>query len=104
MNWVCWILIANASVLYLEWAYRIAKYPSFWQALPYVAIPVLTTQLGLFYGFRQAPNLFLCAATFTVINTVSRVATVIYIGEKMSLANWAGVVFLLIGVILLKLK
>jgi drug/metabolite transporter (DMT)-like permease len=100
--WVLWIVLSNVSVTYLEWAYRTAKYPSFIESLPHIIVPILVTQVGLFYGFRQAPSMFLCAAVFTTINTVLRVATVLYLGEKMLLVNWIGVGLLFIGVVLLK--
>lgn len=102
--WILWIVLSNISVTYLEWAYRTAKYPEFFTSLPYIIIPILCTQLGLFYGFRQAPSLFLCAAVFTTINTLMRVATVIYLGEKMLLINWLGVAVLFAGVMMLKVK
>lgn len=104
MHWLLWIILANVSVLYLEWAYRVAKYPDFVQALPYIALPVLFTQLGLFYGFRLAPSLFLGATAFTLINTLARVCVVLYIGEKMLPVNWIGVLFVCVGVLLLKIK
>lgn len=100
--WILWIVLSNVSVTYLEWVYRTGKYPSFIESLPYIILPILVTQLGLFYGFKQAPSLFLCAAVFTTINTVLRVATVLYIGEQMQPINWLGVMFLFIGVVLLK--
>lgn len=102
--WILWIVLSNISVTYLEWAYRTAKYDGFFTSLPYIIVPILFTQLGLFYGFRQAPSLFLCAAVFTTINTLMRIATVIYIGEKMLLINWIGVGVLFLGVLLLKVK
>ena len=102
--WILWIVLSNVSVTYLEWVYRTAKYTSFTESLPYIILPILVTQLGLFYGFRNAPSLFLCAAVFTTINTLLRVATVLYIGEKMLLVNWLGVVLLFLGVMLLKVR
>lgn len=102
--WILWIVLSNVSVTYLEWAYRTAKYASFTESLPYIIVPILVTQLGLFYGFRNAPSLFLCAAVFTTINTLLRVATVLYIGERMLAVNWLGVALLFVGVLLLKVR
>lgn len=102
--WILWIVLSNVSVTYLEWVYRTSKYESFISSLPYIIIPILITQLGLFYGFRQAPNLLLCAAVFTTINTILRISTVLYIGEQMLTVNWIGVALLFVGVMLIKIK
>jgi hypothetical protein len=102
--WIFWIVLSNVSVTYLEWAYRTARYPEFFGALPYIIFPILITQMGLFYGFRNAPSFFLCAAVFTTINTVFRIAMAMYIGERMLAVNWFGVLFLFVGVLLIKVR
>lgn len=69
MHWVAWLLIANICVCYTEYQYRCGDYATFWQALPFIALPIVLAQWSLFEGFRAAPSLFaagavLASATF----------------------------------------
>lgn len=104
MHWIARVVVANVGIFWIEHAYRAAKYASFFHALPYIALPVLVSQAGLFYGFRQAPSLFLCGAVFTLINVALRVVNAFRLGEVPNAYNWAGILALVAAVILLKVK
>lgn len=104
MNWIAWIFLANAGIFWLEYVYRNGTYNSFMQALPFTLLPMILGQVGLFYGFRTAPNLLLAGAVFTVVNVSLRLVNSYRLGEYLNGYNWAGVVLLLIATILLKIK
>ena len=102
--WMFWILFANGGIMWLENVYRNGSYPSFAHALPYIFIPVLIGQVGLFYGFRGAPNLLVAGATFTILNVVLRIVNSYLLGEVPNLYQWAGVALLIVSTFLLKVK
>ena len=102
--WIFWVLVANAGIFWVEHAYRSAKYGNFFLALPYIALPVIVSQAGLFYAFRQAPSLFLCGAVFTLVNVALRTINAYRLGEAPNIYNWAGIALLCISVILLKIR
>lgn len=104
MHWIAYLFIANCAIAFVEYTYRVGQYQSFFVALPYIIIPILVGQYGLFYGFKLSPSLFLSAGVFTLINVGFRIAITYYIGEHLNLYNWIGVVLLSTSVILLKVK
>lgn len=85
MNWIAWLLLSNVSIFWLEYVYRSAKYGSFFHAIPYIAIPVLVSQAGLYYGFRLGPSLIVVGITFTIINVLLRMVNVVRLGEHLGL-------------------
>lgn len=102
--WLAWIGLANVAIFWLEYIYRQGHYGSFWQALPYTVVPIFMGQIGLYYGFRLAPNLLLAGAAFTLMNIALRVVNSYRLGEYLNYYNWAGVVLLVIAMFLLKVK
>jgi len=104
VNWVLWLLISNAGIFWLEYAYRTSRYESFMVALPYIIFPILIGQVGLFYAFRTAPSLFVCGVVFTIVNVGLRLINSYYIGEHLNVWNWFGIVLLVCSLILLKIK
>ena len=102
--WIIWVLIANCGIMWLEFVYRSGQYNSFLQALPCIVIPMIIGQVGLFYGFRYAPSLFLAGAVFTLINVFLRVINSYRLDEVPNNYNWLGIVFLILSTILLKVK
>ncbi len=103
-SWIGYLFIANCAIAVVEYIYRTAQFHSFWVALPYIAIPILIGQYGLFHGFVLAPSLFVASGVFTCINILFRIGVTYYINENLSLLNWFGVLLLFSGVILLKVK
>jgi hypothetical protein len=102
--WLAWIGLANVAIFWLEYIYRQGSYGSFWQALPYTVVPIFMGQIGLYYGFRSAPNLLFAGATFTLINVSLRLVNSYRLGEHLNVYNWLGVGLLLIATVLLKIK
>ena len=104
MTWLLWLVLASVSATGVEYTYRAASFYSFLSAVPYLCIPIICVQIGLFYGFRSSPSLFLASSVFTLFCVIMRVVSSYYLGEQLSVINWIGVLFLLASVILLKVK
>ena len=104
MHWIAYLFIANCAIAFVEYTYRAGQYESFFVALPYIIVPILIGQFGLFYGFKEASSLFLASGVFTLINVLFRIAVTYYLGEQLNVANWIGVAMLSTSVILLKVK
>jgi len=102
--WILWLGMSNLAIAFIEYTYRAGNYQTFISALPYIIIPILIGQLGLFNGFAKADNLMLAGALFSLINIVFRIGVTYYLGEELNLVNWLGVVLLIGSVILLKVK
>lgn len=103
-TWSLWLLLSNIAIAFIEYTYRSGNYHTFLQALPYIIVPVLIGQYGLFNGFRDADSLFLAAAVFSVLNCLIRVIVIHYLGETLNWINWVGVLLLMLSAILLKVK
>lgn len=97
-------MFANAGIFWLEYVYRHGTYQSFFHALPYITIPIFMGQIGLFYGFRGAPNLLFAGALFTLMNIALRIVNSYRLGEYLNAYNWSGVALLVVAMILLKMK
>ena len=104
MSWALWLLLANGAVAVTEHTYRAAHFATFWQALPWLAVPIVVAQWALFEGFRGAPSLLLAGAFFSIINVAFRVGNSFLLHESLNLYNWIGVVFIAASVILLKVR
>ncbi len=102
--WIVWLLVANASVFWLEYIYRSAKYGSFFDALPYIIVPVLVSQLGLYQGFRYAPSLILAGIVFTLVNVILRMVNVVRLGEHLGLYQVLALLLMVVASILAKMK
>lgn len=100
--WIFHSLIANVAIMGTEYIYRTKHFDSFWNALPYMAIPVLIAQYSLFYLFRDSPTYLLGWAVFFLGNGVLRVAISIYLGEPMSEQIIAGLLLIAAGAFFLK--
>lgn len=104
MHWLLWLLLANGGIMWLEYQYRAGHYVSFLSALPYIILPILCGQVGLFYGFRGAPSIFLAGAVFTIVNVALRTINSFLLGEIPNLYNWLGIALLVVSTLLLKVK
>lgn len=102
--YILWLLLANVGIYWLEYVYRSGQYGSFVQALPYIVVPILMGQCGLYYGFRTAPSLLFAGALFTTINVLLRIVNSYRLEENLNLWNWLGVVLLVVSTLLLKVK
>lgn len=104
MHWLCWIVLSNFGIFWIEYVYRSGKYGSFLEALPFICIPVFVSQLGLFYGFRGASSLFVAGAAFTVINVALRFVNTFRLGETLNTYNYIGILMLIVATFLIKMK
>lgn len=102
--WILSLFMANISIMFLEWTYRLSASTSFVKALPVIIIPILISQAGIFYGFKLAPNLLLAGAMFTLINMLLRVFNVWRLGEPMNMYTGLGVGCLVVSLIFFKLQ
>lgn len=102
--YILWLMLANAGIFWLEYVYRHGSYGSFVSALPYIIVPIFMGQVGLYYGFRAAPNLLFAGALFTLMNIGLRVINSYRLGEYLNYYNWTGVALLIVAMFLLKVK
>ena len=102
--WISWCFLANVSLLFVEYLYRNGSYPTFVDALPFIAIPMMLGQIGLFYCYRAAPSLLLATAVFTLMNNLCRLCSVHRLGESVCMWNYLGIICMMMGVFLLGIK
>lgn len=104
MPYWCWLLLANGGIFWLERVYRIGQYGSFWQALPFIILPILLGQLGLYNGFHTAPSIFVAGIMFTVVNQVLRIVNALILGETVTIYQVVGITLTIIASYVVKLK
>ena len=104
MTWIYWVALANISIMCLEYVYRIGWATSFFGSLHILIIPIMLGQIGLFYGFRLAPSLFLAGAVFTLMNLVLRSINVLVLKETFGVYQILGLIFMIIATLLFKVK
>ena len=104
MTWIFWLVLANGAIFILEWMYRTSYFVGFWSSLHLLIIPILVGQLGLFYGFRLAPSLFLAGATFTIMNQLLRIGNSAILGEKVGWWQLLAVLLMVVAMLIFKLK
>lgn len=104
MHWLSWLLLSNVSIAFVENTYRSGRYSSFLESLPILIVPILCGQLGLFYGFRNAPSLFTAGIAFSLCNVAFRIANSYYLGESLNLWGWIGVGLLIGSAVCFRIK
>lgn len=104
MWWVIWLLVANFSIAFIEYIYRVNKFDDFLQALPSLFLPILIAQMGLFYGYKLAPSLLMAGAVFTLMNMILRVGNVFILGERFGWTEFFAVLLMVGAIFLLKIK
>ncbi len=106
LPWYVWILMANASIFFVENMYRSSRFESFWAAIPWITVPIVLGQIGLFYGFRAggASTLLQAAILFSMVNLVLRVANTVILGEPLGWKMAVAVGLMGVSAILVSLK
>lgn len=104
MHYTLWLFLANISIAIVEYVYRAGDYSSFWEALPWLALPIIISQWALFEGFRVAPSLIYAGIVFSVINAVFRVVNSTILGEGVSVWQVSAVVLVILSSFLGKIK
>ena len=102
--WIYWMLLANGSIMVLEYIYRAGTVTSFFSSLHILIIPIMLGQLGLFYGFRLAPSLIFAGIVFTIMNAVLRIINVLVLGEKFGWQQIVALILMVIATLILKVK
>lgn len=102
-TWVCWSLLANAMITFIEYVNRTGGYASFGAVLPHTGLLILIAQAGLFYAWRDASSMMLAWAVFTVGNSAMRLASVTFaVGEVPTPRTLVGICLMLLAVWLVK--
>lgn len=104
MTWWHWLLVSNTAIAVVEYMYRKGSYDSFIVSLPYIAIPVLLGQVGLFYGFRHAPSLVIAGVTFSIINALLRIGNTLVLGEKLGVYQLLALGLMILAAVVARMK
>jgi len=102
--WVLWLGMSNIGISVIEYVYRTSRFETFFAALPYIIVPILLSQWGLYNGFAKCESLILAGATFTAINLILRIIVSYYIGEHLNCYNFVGLLLFFISLLLIKIK
>lgn len=90
--------------MWLEHCYRNGHYGNFFSALPYIIVPILISQYGLYNGFKLSPSLFTAGIVFTVVNTFLRIINSYRLHETIGIYQWIAILMMLIAAVLIKIK
>jgi len=98
MNWVLASLLANVSIMWIEYLNRTGDYPTFLAAIRHTGPLILVGQLGLFYTFRGAPTFLTAWAIFTTGNAVLRLlSSYVLVAEPPGLWTLLGYGLMFLG-------
>lgn len=101
--WILYSIIANITIIYIEWSYRTSYHGNFVDGLPYMIVPILVAQFCLFNLFKGAPHYMIAWIVFTVGNSILRVTSNHYIlKEDLSWVGFVGVGTIILGALLVK--
>ena len=104
MNWIVYSILANISIAYVEYINHAADKPTWLQALPYTAVPIIIAQYALYRAFSGASSMFLAWAVFTVGNSLMRVVSVKYmVNQPVNIYHICGIVGMLASAYVVKL-
>lgn len=99
MTWPFWLLLAGVALIGVEFVNRTAPSNGTWfDVLPITAPLVVFAQLGLYYGYRDAPSWYLAWVVFALGTQVFRAGSVALtapgeVSSWPSVALGIGVVF-----------
>jgi hypothetical protein len=75
-------LISNVAIIFTEYQNRTVE-GNWLDALPITIVPIVVAQWCLFHSFNGAPHWMIAWATFTVANSIIRVAAVYFYGGEV---------------------
>lgn len=104
MIFCSWLIAAALAISVVEYFYKLEKYSSFVEVIPFVIVPIVIGQVCLYYGFRNAPSLFIAGAFFSLAAILLRIVNTYWLGGNINLYNWCGIVLLFVSLMLLKIK
>lgn len=103
MSWWAWAFVANAAIMVIEYLNRTAGFATPLHAFRVTLPMILVGQVGLFYCWRDAPQMLQAWMVFTLGNCVLRLASVTWaVGEVPSFTTLAGVALMMAGGALVK--
>ncbi len=104
MPWYVASLLSNVCIMYVEYMNRGAA-GTFWQTLPYTAVPIVLAQWCLFHTWNNAPHWMVAWVVFAIGSSIMRVGAV-YLGAGDEISQWPhvllGVTVMLAGALLVK--
>ena len=104
MPWYFFTILANLAAVFLEYSYRTGFLNGFLKSLPLILPLAVIIQFGLYNSFKEAPSFLLSWAVFSGTNAVLRVIANYFLGEAFGLKTFLGVILIVLGVFLIKLK
>lgn len=101
--WVFASLMANASIMAVEYLNRWNLSPSFLGTLRYTLPFIVLGQFGLWYSWRHAPHLLAAWLVFTIGNSAMRL-TMVALVQREGFAWWGvvGVALMIGGALVVK--
>ena len=100
--WIIWSVLASVMAIFIEYSYR-NKFDSFLESLPYLIIPIIILQFGIFKLFNGTPHWLLGWSIFFFVNAVGRVAVSYWSGEQLNFIIISGIVVVAIGALIISL-
>lgn len=103
MPWWAAGLLANASIMVVEYLNRTGQYATFWHALLHTGVFIVIAQWGLWAAWSRAPSLMLAWAMFTAGNSLFRLVSVRFmVGEPLSERTLIGVGLMMVALYFIK--
>lgn len=100
--WILYSILASILVVGTELVYNKQIFSTFWQAIPFIIIPILITQFALFHTFGDAPKWLLAWAVFTYGNSILRAVTAHFTGQPLTINTLVGILVIGLGVYLIQ--
>lgn len=82
MTWVLYSLLANACIMWVEYANRHLAGDTFMTALKFTLLPIIVAQFGLYKAFNGAPHLLAAWLVFSIGNTAMRLGMVHFLTRE----------------------
>lgn len=102
-TWVLFSLMANACIMWVEYANRYLAGDTWLSVLQWTALPIVVAQFGLYKAFNGAPHLLAAWLVFTIGNCAMRLALV-HFWTREGFAWWGtlGAVLMIAGAYVVK--
>ena len=102
MPWWLGGIIANIGIAYIEMTNRTSTTETWLGTLQYTAIPIILTQWGLYFAWKNAPSMMTAWVFFTAGNSLARIITAYWIGEPPGIKTWIAICMCLSAAVIMK--
>jgi len=103
MTWWMWAVVSNVTIMVIEYLNRTAGFVGPFDAFKITFPLILIAQIGLFYCWRDAPQMLLAWTVFTLGNCILRlISATWFVGEVPTLTTLVGVALIMAGGALVK--